>query len=288
MHLHSLGYRTDLIYPAFEGEIADRGDHLVIRTPSNPTFYWGNFLFFAQPPQPGDFQRWRDLFALEIGGPPQVRHQTFGWDTTTGEQGASQPFLEAGFRLLHSVVLTAQQVHLPLHPALEVTVRSQRTEAEWEQALANQVRCRDPEHEEEGYGIFKQRQMARYQAMVRAGLGKWFGAFVGEQLVADLGIFRDRDVGRFQNVETHPDFRRRGIAGTLVYQSARYALTQFGLETLVMVADYDGPPARLYQSVGFQPTEVQVGLEWWEDDRRGGLAASGHNQDQADQIDDSR
>ncbi len=38
------------------------------------------------------------------------------------------------------------------------------------------------------------------------------------------------------------------------------------LETLVMVADYDGPPARLYQSVGFQPTEVQVGLEWWQDD----------------------
>jgi hypothetical protein len=45
-----------------------------------------------------------------------------------------------------------------------------------------------------------------------------------------------------------------------------YALTQFGFETLVMVADYDGPPARLYQSVGFQPTEVQVGLEWWQGD----------------------
>jgi GNAT superfamily N-acetyltransferase len=266
MQLRSIGYRTDLIFPAFEGEILDRETYRVIRTPSNPTFYWGNFLLFAGPPQPGDFQRWRELFALEIGIPPLVRHQTFGWDTTTGEQGAIQPFLEDGFRRIHSVVLTARQVHLPPHPATEVTVRPLRTEAEWAEALANQVRCRGPEYGEAGYRVFKQRQMARYQAMVRAGLGEWFGTFVGEQLVADLGIFRDREVGRFQNVETHPDFRRRGIAGALVYQSARYALTQFGLETLVIVADYDGLPARLYQSVGFQPVEVQVGLEKGQND----------------------
>lgn len=266
MQLRSLGYRTDLIFPAFEGEILDRETYRVIRTPSNPSFHWGNFLLFAGPPQPGDFQRWRDLFALEIGRPPQVEHQTFGWDTSAGEQGLIQPFLEAGFRLLHSVVLTARQVHLPPHRAAVVTVRPLRTEAEWGEALSNQVRCRGAEYGEAGYRLFKQRQMARYQAMVQADLGEWFGAFVGEQLVADLGIFRDREVGRFQNVETHPDFRRRGIAGTLVYQSAHYALTQLGLETLVMVADYDGPPARLYQSVGFQPAEVQVGLERWPGD----------------------
>lgn len=228
MQLQSLGYRTDLIVPAFEGEILDRETYLVIRTPTNSSFHWGNFLLFAGPPQPGDFQRWRDLFAQEIGTPPHVEHQTFGWDTSTGEQGLLQPFLEAGFRLEQNVVLTARQVHLPPHPAAEVTVRPLHTEAEWAEALANQVRCRGAEYGEAGYRVFKQRQMARYQAMVQTGFGEWFGAFVGEQLVADLGIFRDREVGRFQNVETHPDFRRRGIAGTLVYQSARCVLTQWG------------------------------------------------------------
>jgi hypothetical protein len=47
MNVKSLGYRTDLIFPTFDGEIIDRGDYLVIRTPKNPTFYWGNFLLFA-------------------------------------------------------------------------------------------------------------------------------------------------------------------------------------------------------------------------------------------------
>ena len=38
MNVKSLGYRTDLIFLAFDGEIIDRGPYLVLRTPTNPTF----------------------------------------------------------------------------------------------------------------------------------------------------------------------------------------------------------------------------------------------------------
>ena len=57
MDVKSLGYKTDLIFPAFDGEIVDRGDYLVVRTPSNPYFYWGNFLLFPRPPAEGDYLR---------------------------------------------------------------------------------------------------------------------------------------------------------------------------------------------------------------------------------------
>jgi hypothetical protein len=41
----TLGYRTDLAILELEGgQVADRGDHLVIRTPGNPDYWWGNFL----------------------------------------------------------------------------------------------------------------------------------------------------------------------------------------------------------------------------------------------------
>ena len=70
MNIQSLGYRTDLVYPRFDGEVIDRGDYVVIRTPSNPTFPWGNFLLFAQPPVAGDLDQWRRLFAEEIGTLP--------------------------------------------------------------------------------------------------------------------------------------------------------------------------------------------------------------------------
>ena len=39
MIIRSLGYCTDLFFPRFDGEVIDRGDFLIIRTPANPTFY---------------------------------------------------------------------------------------------------------------------------------------------------------------------------------------------------------------------------------------------------------
>src|SRR5690242_20581643 len=85
MRIRSLGYRTDLIFARAHGEVADRGDHLVIRTPSNPGFYWGNFLLFAHPPEQGSLERWKERFHEEIAARQPARHLAFGWDSPEGE-----------------------------------------------------------------------------------------------------------------------------------------------------------------------------------------------------------
>jgi GNAT superfamily N-acetyltransferase len=264
MEVRSLGYRTDLIFPTFDGVIIDRGDYLIIRTPSNPSFYWGNFLLFDHPPQEGDHMNWRELFVKEIGTPPQVEHQAFGWDTTNREMGTIQPFRESGFLLEHSAVLTAQRDNLISKFSPDVTLRRLQSEEDWNQSIENQVICREPMFSESGYRTFRQRQVKRYRDMVSHGLGAWFGAFSGSRLVADLGFFCDRELGRYQSVQTHPDFRRQGFAGALVYNAALYALDHFNLETLVIVAETDSPAERLYQSIGFQITEYQLGI--WKSD----------------------
>ena len=263
MILRSLAWRTDLIFPSFDGEIVDRGRYLVIRTPSNPTFYWGNFLLFDRPPAAGDEERWPRLFAKEIGAPPLVRHQTFGWDSPEGDPGAAQDFVTRGFRLIHSSVLTAATVTPPPHFASQIVVRPLETDDDWRQATENQILSREAGHDEAGYRVFKLAEMRRYRKMALARRGAWFGAFLGGTLVADLGIYHLSKLGRFQLVETHPEHRRQGYAGTLVYQAARHALGQMGVETLVLVADADSPAERLYCSVGFLPVEREVGLERW-------------------------
>lgn len=269
MILRSLAWRTDLIFPAFDGVLLERRDYLVVRTPSNPTFYWGNFLLFRRPPSPGDVERWPRLFAEEIGAPPRVRHQTFGWDSPEGEAGATEAFVAHGFRLLHSSVLTASSVAPSPHLTEEIVVRPLDSDGDWHQATENQIRCREDGHAEAGYRFFKEAEMARYRRMAQAGRGAWFGAFLGTVLVADLGIFHTGDLGRFQSVETHPAHRRRGYAGTLVYRAARHALAHMGVGTLVLVADAGSPAERLYRSVGFLPSEQEVALERWEPDETG-------------------
>jgi ribosomal protein S18 acetylase RimI-like enzyme len=263
MRLGSLGYRTDLIFHTFDGEVRDRGEYLLVRTPANPGFYWGNFLLFSHPPQVGDCTRWRDLFARELGAPPETQHQVFGWDSPEGALGEVKPFLQTGFRLVRDSVLTCREAQPPASLAQEVTVRALKGESDWEQALDLQVVCREPEFSQREYREFRQRELARYRAMAAAGRGDWYGAFHGPRLVADLGLFHQEGLGRFQSVETHPDFRRRGIAGTLVYQAGRYAVAEYKLQMLVIVAEQDSDAERLYRSLGYQPTEKQVGLEKW-------------------------
>jgi hypothetical protein len=78
VNVKSIGYRSELIFIHFDGQVLDRGDYLVVKSPANPSFYWGNFLLFARPPEAGDEERWRNLFKHEIGRPPEVTHQVFG------------------------------------------------------------------------------------------------------------------------------------------------------------------------------------------------------------------
>lgn len=268
MNLKSLGYRTDLIFPHFDGLILDRGDYLVIRTPANPTFHWGNFLIFPGPPAEGDLERWKTLFTREIG---PAEHFSFGWDTVAGELGEVAPFLAEGFDLQESVVLASGAVHRPAKYNDEVVVRPLTEDWEWEQALHNQVECRDAIYGLDGYLVFKRNQMLRYQAMTHAGLGHWFGAFLDGKLVADLGVYASGKLGRFQSVGTHPDYRRQGICGTLVHQASLYALDFMQLETLVMVADEHYHAAKIYKSVGFEPRERQTGLGWWNGSKAGAI-----------------
>jgi len=61
-------------------------------------------------------------------------------------------------------------------------------------------------------------------------------------------------------VETHPGYRRRGLAGALVAMAGHHGITDLDATALVIVADPRGPAIDLYRSLGFRDTEHQVQL----------------------------
>lgn len=71
--------------------------------------------------------------------------------------------------------------------------------------------------------------MEQYRSMAEAKKGHWFGAFLNGKLIGDLGVFFEEHVGRYQSVGTHPDFRRKGVCGNLIYQAGLVALREFGV-----------------------------------------------------------
>lgn len=256
MQITSLGYRTDVMIRVREGaELTEHDGCLVVRSPANPGFWWGNFLLLAGPPAPGAAAEWVTRFP---GLLPGARHVAVGVDVTGADAVETAGFEAAGCAVKHSTVLTAVTVHEPPRPSAGATVRPLEGDSDWEQAarLRNDCTGLGPGSEE-----YLRGRVAQARALTEAGYGTWFGAFLDGRLVAQLGVVRcDGGLARFQDVETHPAARRQGLAGTLVCQAGRYGLAGLGAATLVIVADEPGP-IRIYRSVGFTPVEDQVGFE---------------------------
>lgn len=260
----SVGWRTDLNFARFDGELIERADCIVVRTPSNPTYWWGNFLLFDHAPQAGDADVWSRRFETEIASHQnESRHTTFGVDAPEGFELPAD-FAQRGFSLYASNVLTMrrEQLRAP-RTALPAGFRAAALKLpdQTREAVELQVLCDGGEHEPiDSYRLFRQRQMARYESMARQGLGDWFGVFTdaasGAQIVADCGLFHGGQggdgLGRFQHVETHPAFRRRGLCSVLIHAVCADAFERLKLHTLVIVADPLDVAIGLYESLGFE------------------------------------
>src|SRR5215475_9218755 len=86
--------------------VLDRGDHIVVRSPHNPTFWWGNFLLFDRP---GDVAVRLELFATQF---PGTDHVACGIDSVDGTAGDENALTDAGFRIGRDTVMTATAVWL--------------------------------------------------------------------------------------------------------------------------------------------------------------------------------
>ncbi len=258
MEITSLGYRTDLALLERTGSsIEDRGDHLVVRTPSNPTFYWGNLLVLDHVPAADRTGEWLDRFAEAF---PDAAHRTFGFDVPNGTTSSLSGFAERGFVTRTEAVMTASAVGAPPRPETTAEYRALRSDADWGQSLALQIVC----HEgfDEGSRAFVERRNESNRVLVADGRGGWFGAFVDERLVSQMGLVEAvPGIARFQAVETHPAFRGRGLAGTLLHVVGRYGFDQLGARTLVIVADPEYAAIRIYRSVGFTLSGVDLAAE---------------------------
>ena len=251
MEVRSLGYRTDLAILALEGsQVTDRGDHLVIRTPGNPSYWWGNFLLLRDL-KPGSGGGWLARFAAEF---PDAQHVALGLDET--DAGTADPGELAGMTMERNAVMTATSVHAPPHPNTEAVFRTLEGDADWRQSfdLAAAVHAGEPGAD----AGFLTARLAAKRALTEAGHGAWSGAFLDGTLVSQLGLISGQSgLARYQSVETHPAARRRGLAGTLVWHASATALTG-DTSTLVMVADPEDAAIRVYRSVGFTVTEPQL------------------------------
>ncbi|MBL9019000.1 MAG: GNAT family N-acetyltransferase [Myxococcales bacterium] len=246
MHIRSVGLATDLELAATRGLITDRGGYLVVATPDDPDYYFGNMLVLPAPPQVGEVAYWSRKFAEELRD-PAIRHVTLRWDGITGDTGATDELLAAGFKVETNAVLSARLLTAP-HVPFEIRALAAR-----EVPATAELEYADAERHDEAYRQFLLRRATWQQSLVASGKAAWFGAFDAGELVGALGLVALGNRARFQDVQTRATHRKLGIAAALLAAAAREVLPV--IQELVIVAEAGGPAMRVYERVGFRPIE---------------------------------
>ncbi len=242
MIVHGLALVTELGLAATRGRVTDRGDYLVVETPDDPGYYYGNLLVLPAPPQLGEVAFWSRRFADELGA---RQHTTFWWDGTSGDVGAADELLAAGFTLERPQVMTAtrvvaQEAPLPLRALTPDEVL----------ATADLAWIVGDRHDE-AYRSFLQRRAAWHRELALRGTAHFHGAFDGEALVASLGLVELGALARYQDVQTLPAYRGRGLASALLAAAADATRAP----KVVILAEPDSTASRVYERVGFRVVE---------------------------------
>ncbi len=254
----SLAWRTDLALLAQSGsEVEHHPAYVVVRTPQNPTFRWGNFVLLRRTPLLRDLP---GLAARVEALLPGLGHHAVGIDDPSAGREDVDRLRQPGWRVAVDTVLTSDRVLPPRQLQRSAVVRELSGDRDWSQKVALDLACAEGAGPD--YELFATRRAGAERAAVESRHGAWFGAFDGDRLLAGLGIFcAGEGLARFQTVQTHPEARRRGLAQALLHHAGTHALGELGARTLVLVADPDHHALDLYLGAGFVRTERQVSAE---------------------------
>jgi GNAT superfamily N-acetyltransferase len=254
----SPAYRTDLLFAAFEGSIIHHEFYTCIHTSARPDYFWGNYLILHQNYSLGAKQAihiYRTQFPKNHN-----RFITIGIDDEYQSHSFDRDMIESGFRIIRSEILECTIPLSAQNPGVECRVLvSDNDYQQWVDVHSNELWYLDSDSQIP----FLEKERDSLRSMAEAGYGWRFGAFIDNKLVAELGIYHDKQgLGRFNSVSTHRDYRNRGICSYLLHFAAHYAQIQAGIEKFIIVADAEYFARTIYRKAGFQLIGYQIGYQW--------------------------
>lgn len=267
MIVRSLALTTELALAAMRGRVSDRGDYLVVETPDNPGFYDGNVLVLSAPPQVGEVAYWMRKFVEELGKNPAIKHVSLWWDGTNGDEGAGAELRSAGFTLMSNQVMIAERGRRAGEQPAEYLLATEplaiRTLTPDEVLSTADLAYMIGDRHDDSYRLFLERRAMWHRDLIARGQATFWGVFDREPaqpvelLVASLGLVWLDTLARYQDVQTLPAYRRRGLAGRLLSTSVREAFAR-GAERVVIIAEPDSEASRVYTRLGFRTVERTV------------------------------
>lgn len=263
--LKSLALKSDLFLSEIQSQIVDHGDCIQVQTTAQPHYFWGNFLIFPKAPIDSSLTEWKERYK-ELFNTKDPGFYTFTWDVETlaPSQGLNQDWQKQGFScnvditLRHSKPQSAKTL-------LNLIVRKLQLE---EYELIPQLHYNPgSEFSRDQQLAFMSKRVEFYKLFQSKGLGERYGAFLGEELVGELGIYFKDEIARYNEIATHHEHYRKGICSQLVQDSARLLSQEKEVKHFVIVADRDYHAINAYKSLGFEEYQENYSLQWYDKSR---------------------
>ncbi len=260
--MEDLGYFTDLFIIEAESKIIQMEDWILVQSPDNPTYFFGNFLLLNNPPLPYQRQFYEKKFHECFKDLKKVKHFTFCW--RGADKKNISDFTENNYEFNQTSVLIAKREDIVKPKQLndKITIRSLSTDVEWQEWIAMELGEKQAGHSDVSYRVYLEGKAKTYKNLTDNQQGHLFAAYIDNEMVAAAGLFHKNKIGRFQQVTTKSGFRRRGICKSLIYQICMEGFKQ--LDSLVMLADIGYFALDVYKKLGFQEKETQSSLCWWK------------------------
>ncbi|MCB9525166.1 MAG: GNAT family N-acetyltransferase [Myxococcales bacterium] len=231
----------------------DHGLLGAIRTVSNPTYRWGNCLVLPRPPEPEALPEWearhRALFPHAAGAVPALY-----WQAEGVSPALAAALVARGYHVAVEAPLLAPNAGTAAPTLPEgVDVRPARSAQDWRALVDFRLML--------GAALpldFLLRRLAGAWATQQAVDGDWWILVKAGEVLGSMGLFWRDGVARYQDVDTHPDHRGRGL-GRLLFHSVRaHGEATGAFQRQVIVADRGSLAHGWYQRMGFQPAPGEV------------------------------
>ncbi|WP_211444968.1 GNAT family N-acetyltransferase [Collimonas humicola] len=259
-HMNALGVESELFFHRLNGNVKKWGKYTLIYTKNCPDSYSGNSLLLENKPDIKNFYLFEADFASLIGKPPEIQHRSFIWPMSIAENSDASEFTHLGYEYSENLVLLAKKNDLirPTKSKIQIEIKPYSSNEDWQKWEA--MLLQDNAFPANAYRCYLECQRHMYQSLIRHDQGNWWGAYIDGEQVANLGLFFDGEIGRFQSVLTDPSFRNQGICKALVHHVAVQGFSK--VSALLMVAEGSHHALQLYQSLGFKAVEKYASLLW--------------------------
>ena len=207
---------------------------IVYKTKTRPDYWFGNYIVSSTPVTseslPEIRSQWQKEFSQEAGILWQIGEFQFQLSLTE---------------------LTA-----------DIELIKVKNEVQYENALKIALADHEATPQSGATSDFIQWRLEQRLKSAMLGNGGWWLLMNQGMPVASCGLFFDPNglMGRFREVTTHPEWRGRGFATTLVGLLAQNFLTQGQVQELIIVSEPDSIADRIYRKLGFKAVSYQIAL----------------------------